>query len=182
MLKNNIVDTDSYRNINKHVLEKKGELVLKSCSDSLLYDDFGTSISFCDALDWINLNFGTKLPNIQGLNDQNNFSLDGKNLRQSFSPLAVDINYCNITKYLEFPQTVAAKKLGIPTSTLSKRWKEVAPNRNWPFRKLQKIDKEICFILKDIPPNDPVPAKNVARLALLIRKRNEELQSVFIRM
>jgi hypothetical protein len=32
--------------------------------------------------------------------------------------------YVDITEYLNMPQSEAAKKLGIPTSTLSKRWKE----------------------------------------------------------
>lgn len=35
----------------------------------------------------------------------------------------------NLGPYLNMPQSKAAQKLGLPTSTLSKRWKEVVPNR-----------------------------------------------------
>merc|ERR1712137_1443116 len=57
-------------------------------------------------------------------------------------PSAQEQNYCDITEYLNMPQTKAAKLLGIPTSTLSKRWKEAAPTRKWPWRTTCKIDKK----------------------------------------
>lgn len=90
--------------------------------------------------------------------------------------------FCDITKYLAMPQIEAAAKLGIPTSTLSKRWKEAVPSRKWPWRMINKIDKEIISILKDVPPNGAVPINQRNSLALLIRKRKEELQPVAIRI
>jgi predicted DNA-binding protein (UPF0251 family) len=48
--------------------------------------------------------------------------------------------YADITEYLNLPQAEAAVKLGIPASTLSKRWKEAARNRKWPWR-------TVCAIL-----------------------------------
>ena len=54
-------------------------------------------------------------------------------------------NYTDITEYLNMPQNEAAKRLQIPTSTLSKRWKEAVVNRKWPYRTVCKIDKEVMF-------------------------------------
>jgi hypothetical protein len=60
--------------------------------------------------------------------------------------------HIDITSYLHLPQTEAAKKLGMPTSTLSKRWKEaVVNNRKWPYRAVTKLDKEIMTLLHNIP-------------------------------
>lgn len=58
--------------------------------------------------------------------------------RHSDSPKAT----VNITPYLHLPQSEAARILGIPASTLSKRWKE-ATTRKWPHRKLKKLEKKI---------------------------------------
>lgn len=64
----------------------------------------------------------------------------------------VEPTHIDITCYLHLPQTEAAKKLGIPTSTLSKRWKEaVVNNRKWPYRAVSKLDKEIMTLLHNIP-------------------------------
>lgn len=50
----------------------------------------------------------------------------------------------DITQYLHEPQQIVAQKIGIPTSTLSKRWKEATRGkRTWPHRKVLKLDKEI---------------------------------------
>lgn len=92
-------------------------------------------------------------------------------------------NYCDITKFLCMPQSEAATMLGIPTSTLSKRWKEAVNNsRKWPWRNICKIDREITNILQDMPPNAAVPASSRNRLAILIRNRKEELRPVVIRL
>ena len=59
--------------------------------------------------------------------------------------------YVDITEYLNMPQSEAAKKLGIPTSTLSKRWKEAVRGRKWPYRMICKLDKEIMTLLHNVP-------------------------------
>jgi hypothetical protein len=94
-------------------------------------------------------------------------------------------NFVDITEYLNLPQTEAAKRLGIPTSTLSKRWKEAVVNRKWPFRTVAKLDKEIMTLLHNIPQGPdapPLPAEIEASLGILLRKRQEELRPVVIRL
>jgi hypothetical protein len=55
--------------------------------------------------------------------------------------------FVDLTEFLALPQNDAAKMIGVPTSTLSKRWKEVIDNRKWPYRTVCKIDKEIQQLL-----------------------------------
>jgi hypothetical protein len=95
--------------------------------------------------------------------------------------------YVDITEYLNMPQSEAAKKLGIPTSTLSKRWKEAVRGRKWPYRMICKLDKEIMTLLHNVPQGangaqPPFPEDIESTLTRLIRLRNEELKSVVIRI
>lgn len=96
--------------------------------------------------------------------------------------------YVDITDYLNMPQSEAAKKLGIPTSTLSKRWKEAVRGRKWPYRMICKLDKEIMTLLHNVPQGangtggPPFPEDIENTLTRLIRLRNEELKSVVIRI
>ena len=93
--------------------------------------------------------------------------------------------YIDITDYLNMPQQEAAKKLGIPPSTLSKRWKEAVRKRKWPYRMICKIDKEIMTLLHNVPqgPNaPPLPEEIETALGQLLRKRQEELRPVVIRV
>jgi len=101
--------------------------------------------------------------------------------------------YVDITDYLNMPQTRVAKTLGIPSSTLSKRWREAARQRKWPWRTVCKIDKEIMALLHNIPSGtmsiyksqsgpDTVPPDVQTRLMALLRQRQEELKPVVIRL
>lgn len=94
-------------------------------------------------------------------------------------------SYVDITEYLNMPQSEAAKKLGIPASTLSKRWKEAVRKRKWPFRMVCKIDKEIMTLLHNVPQGSnapPLPSEIEGALGGLLRRRQEELRSVVIRL
>jgi len=90
--------------------------------------------------------------------------------------------HIDITEYLNMPQAEAAKKLGIPTSTLSKRWKEASCKRKWPWRTVCKIDKEIAVLLQNVPQGGTrLPEDIETRLGHLLRKRQDELRTVVIR-
>jgi len=94
-------------------------------------------------------------------------------------------NYVDITEYLNLPQVEASRRLGIPTSTLSKRWKEAVVNRKWPYRAVAKLDKEIMTLLHNIPQGPdapPLPPEIEASLGVLLRRRQEELRTVVIRL
>lgn len=90
--------------------------------------------------------------------------------------------YVDITQYLTLPQNEAAKKLSIPTSTLSKRWKEAVPNRKWPYRIVNKIEKEIRTLLHNIPKDAPLSGEIKQTLTNLMQQRQQELQTVVIRL
>lgn len=92
----------------------------------------------------------------------------------------------DITEYLCLPQSDAAVKLGLPVSTLSKRWKEAAKNRKWPFRKVSKIDKEIAQLLQGVPQDGEEAGALTPELehqiGVLLRQRQDELRRVSIRL
>ncbi len=100
-------------------------------------------------------------------------------------PLPKGQAYLDITEYLNMPQSEAAKKLGIPPSTLSKRWKEAVRKRKWPYRMVGKIDKEIMTLLHNVPQGanaPPLPEEIEQALGQLLRRRQEELRPVVIRI
>jgi len=90
-------------------------------------------------------------------------------------------DYIDVTPYITLSQEDAAKKLGIPSSTLSKRWREATMNRKWPFRSLCKFDREIKTLLHNIKAGCPMDPQVEASLGLLLKKRQEESRVVFIK-
>jgi len=93
--------------------------------------------------------------------------------------------FIDVTEYLNLPQNEAARKLGVPTSTLSKRWKEAAMNRKWPYRIVCKLDKEIMTLLHNIPQgteNPSLPLEIEQSLGHLLKRRQAELRPVIIRL
>jgi len=97
------------------------------------------------------------------------------------------LEYKDITELLNLPQIVAAKRLNLPMSTLSKRWKEAVRIRKWPYRQVAKLDKEIMTLLHNIPPRGEgeasvTPPEIEQALGVLLRRRQEELRPVRIRL
>jgi len=90
----------------------------------------------------------------------------------------------DITRHLSEPQSVAARKLGIPVSTLSKRWKEAVGERKWPFRQVRKIDGELKELLALSPSGDLEGLNGEARnMGLFLQKKREHLlEPVSIRL
>jgi len=95
--------------------------------------------------------------------------------------------YVDVTPFLILPQHEAARRLGVPCSTLSKRWKEASVNRKWPYRIVCKLDKEITTLLKNVENSannlsSPLSPAIEENLGLLLKKRQEELRTVVIRI
>ena len=92
----------------------------------------------------------------------------------------------DITEYLNLPQSDAAAKLGLPVSTLSKRWKEAAKNRKWPFRKVAKLDKEIAALLQAVPQSGVeagiLPGEVETQLTAMLKERAVDLRKISIRL
>ncbi len=78
----------------------------------------------------------------------------------------------DLTPYFLMSQAKAAAALGIPVSTLSKRWGEAANKRKWPYRKVLFIDLLIEKLGKC--------SENEAEIARLRNKRRRYLTPVKI--
>ena len=87
--------------------------------------------------------------------------------------------FVEISEYLNLPQHVAAKKLGMPASSLSKCWKAATNNKKkWPYRKVCKIDKQIKILCLNAESNMSNETISTIRELLLIR--NNLLARTFI--
>jgi hypothetical protein len=54
----------------------------------------------------------------------------------------------DITKILTLPLPKAAKKLNLSPGKFRTRWKETFKRRNWPYKAVCRIDKEIIRLRK----------------------------------
>lgn len=90
--------------------------------------------------------------------------------------------FMDITPYMTLPQAEAARRLGIPPSTLSKRWRVAARKRKWPWRVVSKLDKEITTLMYNITPGETLDKEVEERLAYLMQRRQKELRPVSIRI
>eukprot|EP01089_Gocevia_fonbrunei_P008039 TRINITY_DN1962_c0_g1_i5.p1 TRINITY_DN1962_c0_g1~~TRINITY_DN1962_c0_g1_i5.p1 ORF type:complete len:223 (+),score=26.73 TRINITY_DN1962_c0_g1_i5:501-1169(+) len=95
---------------------------------------------------------------------------------------SLEHSFMDITPYMTLPQAEAAKRLGIPPSTLSKRWRSAAQKRKWPWRLVAKIDKEIATLMYNINPSEPLEKDQQERLSRLLLQREKELSPVKIRV
>jgi len=96
--------------------------------------------------------------------------------------LDTEAEYIDVTSLLVLPQNEAARILGIPTSTLSKRWKEVAVGRKWPCRTVTKLDKEISGLVRNIPSDGEIPPNVAERLGILMNERKKCLTPMKLRL
>jgi len=94
-----------------------------------------------------------------------------------------DQGYFDITPFISLSQEKAAKQLGLPKSTLSKRWREATCNRKWPYRQLCKLDREIKTLVHNIHSHagEDIGPQLQASLASLIKQRQEEARIVYIK-
>lgn len=87
--------------------------------------------------------------------------------------------YFDIGPYVTLPQHEASIRLGIPSSSLSKKWKDATINRPWPYRNILKLDKQINMLMRNINTGtNPNAEREVQELLL---QRQQEMRSVLIR-
>ncbi len=84
----------------------------------------------------------------------------------------------DVTEFLMLPQSEAAARLGMTVSTFCKRWKEAVKERKWPFRSLQKLDKEIAVLRK----RNPMTSATEAKIAKMLTQREGLLVPAAIRL
>lgn len=149
-------------------------------------DDLLTKLSSNDNNNVINSSNNINKSIIEADHARNaNLQIERSNVNQVAPASVQEQKYMEITDYLTMPQSTAALKLGFPPSTFSKRWREAACGRKWPYRTVSKIDKEILTLLHNIPQgsnSSNLPEEMENTLALLLKKRQEELKPVFIRI
>jgi hypothetical protein len=111
---------------------------------------------------------------------------DGDVIMTDVGDRSPDKKLVDITHLLSTPQSQAAATLGIPVSTLSKRWKEAGKSRMWPYRNVIKIDAQITALLVSISEADVeagvMPTDVEERITALLKERAANLQPVSIRM
>jgi len=117
-----------------------------------------------------------------GSNNAHNFNT--ALVPMELTPVGPGHSYVDVTPYLDLSQNEAAKKLNIPSSTLSKRWREATVGRKWPYRNIAKVEKEIQTLLKNAPNQDStkLPAHMQDTLARLMKRKVEECRQVYIRL
>eukprot|EP01091_Cochliopodium_minus_P002128 TRINITY_DN1201_c0_g1_i1.p1 TRINITY_DN1201_c0_g1~~TRINITY_DN1201_c0_g1_i1.p1 ORF type:complete len:190 (-),score=48.83 TRINITY_DN1201_c0_g1_i1:64-612(-) len=75
----------------------------------------------------------------------------------------------DITPLLVLPQKLAARKLGLSESLLCKRYKE-STNQKWPYRMINKLEKEISMCSSD------------EELSYLLSQKNQFIKPVSIKI
>jgi len=94
-------------------------------------------------------------------------------------------SYINLAPLTERTQQEAADILNMPCSTLSKKWKEATRSRNWPYRTVKRLDKEIAILNKNYSRTDGKPGVIPSIQPVLddlIAKRLQETSTVYIQV
>ena len=86
----------------------------------------------------------------------------------------------NLSPYFCFPQYKAARKLKIGVSILSKKWRAVTNNKVWPYCSINRLDREIITIMKNLElRNSPTLTY---QLGELVAKRQKLISPVSIKL
>lgn len=92
----------------------------------------------------------------------------------------------DISTMVDLSQKDAAKKLGIPGSTLSKKWREATGNRKWPFRTIQKLDHRIHTLFHNHVnagnKDGSMTKETTVLLEHLLFQRKKETSPVFVKL
>jgi len=82
---------------------------------------------------------------------------------------------------LTIRQAAAARRMGMSSSALSKRWRETMKGRKWPYRIHCKLEKEIKELLQQ--HKGPARPPDIERkLCILLDQRRENIQPAMIRL
>jgi len=87
------------------------------------------------------------------------------------------IPYSDVAPLVHLPMRQAASRLGMPCSTLGKRWKATTLGREWPHRSIKRIERSILLLLhnhSDLTPEDQ------EKVLQLVYQRKAEGRSVVI--
>jgi hypothetical protein len=84
----------------------------------------------------------------------------------------------DVTDMLMLPQSEAAARVGMTVSTFCKRWKDSVKERKWPYRSVQKLDKEVAALQKRNPMTNAVELK----IARMLKEREALLAPGSIRL
>ncbi len=92
----------------------------------------------------------------------------------------------DITEYLHLPQAVVSVRLGMSTSTLSKKWKNAAKGRKWPHRIVAGLDAKILHLMESVPQDNVdsgnLPHETEVQLTVLLVQRADFLKQCIIRL
>eukprot|EP01114_Cavostelium_apophysatum_P004933 TRINITY_DN1540_c0_g1_i1.p1 TRINITY_DN1540_c0_g1~~TRINITY_DN1540_c0_g1_i1.p1 ORF type:complete len:252 (+),score=62.21 TRINITY_DN1540_c0_g1_i1:66-758(+) len=85
----------------------------------------------------------------------------------------------DISPFCRYPMREAAKMIKIPCSTLGKRWKSATKGRQWPYRRLKKLEEEIHKLWVGISTHPT--AEEELRLEDLVKERKFYTAPIYIK-
>ncbi len=90
----------------------------------------------------------------------------------------------NLGELVSYSQKEVSDMIGIPHSTLSKRWKEATGGRKWPKNKIAQLDRERKIVERLLTNETDLLkiAQLKQDLKLNKKQRDEEMKSVTIRL
>jgi len=102
------------------------------------------------------------------------------NNRIAIPSLASRTDFLDISLYCRLPMRKAAKQIGVPCSTLGKRWKHATMGRLWPYRRVKKLEKEIEMLVCNL--SGGISPQEHANLLYLLNEIKKELHPVYLKV